>query len=157
MSKRVGTDDGERKVIADIEKYGWHSLNITAEKDSPPFTFTIGLFETWQHPELIVVGLKPETVRPILATLTQELAAKQPRDLTAVADDLIEGAGCFVEVARRHYREYVGYARWYYNGNHFPLYQLVWPDQDGRFPWNPRAPEAYRRAQPVLGEASGSI
>jgi len=28
MTIRVGSDDAERKVLADVKKFGWHCLNI---------------------------------------------------------------------------------------------------------------------------------
>ena len=27
-SQRIGTDDGERKVLAAIAEFGWHSMNV---------------------------------------------------------------------------------------------------------------------------------
>lgn len=51
------------------------------------------------------------------------------------------------------YYEYVGFARWYYYGNDFPLYQIVRPSRDGHFPWHAMASEEFRRIQPVLGRA----
>jgi hypothetical protein len=48
------------------------------------------------------------------------------------------------------YREHVGYARWFYRGDEFPLLQLVWPDKAGRFPGEPGANPALARQQPLL-------
>jgi len=57
-------------------------------------------------------------------------------------------------VPSSQYYEHVGLCRWYYEGNGFPLYQVVWPSRSGFFPWHSRAPEAFRAAQPVLGQAA---
>ncbi|MET0377655.1 MAG: DUF4262 domain-containing protein, partial [Spongiibacteraceae bacterium] len=47
--------------------------------------------------------------------------------------------------------------RWYYQGNDFPLHQIVWPSQTGLFPWHPEASAAFRKAQPVIaGGADGT-
>jgi hypothetical protein len=48
--KRIGTDHGERKVIADIAEFGSHSVNVLEDDGHPPWTFTIGLYETWASP-----------------------------------------------------------------------------------------------------------
>lgn len=48
--QRTGTDLGERKILADINEYGWHAPNVIEDEGHPPWTFTIGLYETWQHP-----------------------------------------------------------------------------------------------------------
>ena len=158
MVKRVGTDEPERKVLADIAKFGWHSLNIFADKDQPEYTFTIGLYETWKYPELLVMGLKPSIAHQILNIVATALGAGKRFDLSALNDDLLDGfACCFVQMPKRSYQEFVGFARWYYEGNGFPLYQIVWPSKEGHFPWNPLATENYRKLQPVLGEAPRGI
>jgi len=66
MIVRLGTDECERKVISDVREYGWHCLNVLEDKKGPGFSFSIGLFETWQHPELILVGLKSKVAHAIL-------------------------------------------------------------------------------------------
>ncbi|MNL71313.1 hypothetical protein D3C87_1964450 [compost metagenome] len=58
-----------------------------------------------------------------------------------------------MRVPQAQYRDYVGYARWYYEGNDFTLYQIVWPSRDGHFPWDTDAAAAYVAAQPLLGPA----
>jgi hypothetical protein len=75
-------------------------------------------------------------------------------DLAATIPDLLPGIPCcFVEVAARYYHDYVGFARWYYRRRHFPLYQIVWPNNDGHYPWSERAAESFNYWQPVLGAA----
>jgi hypothetical protein len=34
--QRIGTDHGERKVLADIAEYGWHSVNVIEDDGHPP-------------------------------------------------------------------------------------------------------------------------
>jgi hypothetical protein len=50
----------------------------------------------------------------------------------------------------RHYRDYFGYARWFYHGDDFPVLQCVWPDRQHRYPWHPACHESARQRQPVL-------
>jgi Domain of unknown function (DUF4262) len=52
---------------------------------------------------------------------------------------------------RKVIAEYIGYARWYYEGDGFPLYQIVWPARSGQFPWDRLASAEFKRAQPVIG------
>lgn len=153
MVQSTASDEGERKVLDDIGKYGWHCLNILGEGSLPPWTFTIGLFQTWKHPELILFGLKRETAHAILNIIATGLAEDRRIDLSLPTDELIESGSCvFVEVGQSQYREHVGFARWYYQGDDFPLYQIVWPSKDGYFPWNAKASDSFRDWQPVLGQ-----
>jgi Domain of unknown function (DUF4262) len=53
MVRSLGEDRGKRKVIADIAKCGWHCVHIHGEGDLVEYTFTVGLFLTYKHIELI--------------------------------------------------------------------------------------------------------
>ena len=65
--------------------------------------------------------------------------------------DLLDGyIVAFRTVERRHYRDFVGYARWFYRGDDFPTLQCVWPDSHHRYPWHPEVLPAFIRRQPVL-------
>ena len=75
-------------------------------------------------------------------------------DLSLPTDALVDGYPCcFVEVAKSQYYDFVGFARWYYRGNDFPLYQIVWPSREGLFPWHPNASKEFKVAQPVIAQA----
>ena len=152
MVQSTATDDGERKVLDDIAKYGWHCLSILEEDGEPPWAFTIGLFQTWEHPELIIFGLKNNVAHQILSIVARGLAENRRIDLSRPSNDLLQSG----EVPQSEYREHVGFARWYYEGNNFPLYQVVWPSREGHFPWNAKAPEGFRLWQPVLGQPKGA-
>jgi hypothetical protein len=158
MSKRIGTDDAERKVIADVERFGWHCVNVLEESGDPPWSFSVGFYHSWKQPELIVVGLKREAAHAVLNIVAGTIAAGGTLDYSRSTDELLEGYSCcFVEVPTRHYYEYVGIARWFYSGNKFPLYQVVWPSKEGHFPWHHEARESFRQWQPVLGEAQVGV
>jgi hypothetical protein len=156
--QRIGNDEGERLLLANITDYGWHSVNVLEEGPNPPWTFTIGLYDTWQHPELIIIGRSRETSQHALNTVVAGLEHQHHPDLRGTTLDLLSGIPCcFVEVSPRNYCDYVGYARWYYRGKPFPLYQIVWPSNDGHYPWSIYAADSFKRWQPVLGEAPWGI
>lgn len=69
------------------------------------------------------------------------------------SDDVLDGYSVsFRLVDQRHYREYFGYARWFYRGDSFPAFQCVWPDAQHRYPWHRECHPAFRARQPVLSE-----
>lgn len=138
-------------MLSDVQKFGWHCLNIVEESGQPTWTFSIGFYETWQFPELIVIGLKVEVAHSTLTYLARQLAEGRRIDLASSHDELFNNSCCFIEVPKQHYREYMGTARWFYGGSDFPLYQLVWPSRDGYFPWNELASDYLKHLQPVLG------
>ena len=156
MVRTVGEDKSEQKVINDIATYGWHCVNIMADGELPSYSFTIGLFQSYGHPELIIFGLKAEVAHQILAIVADAAKSGDPLDLTQPTDALLNNYSCcFVQVPLTEYRDNVGYCRWYYQGNGFPLYQIVWPSRSGLFPWHPDATSEFRATQPVIAGASG--
>ena len=67
------------------------------------------------------------------------------------ADILQDPYKCvFREVNRCYYRDYVGYALWFYEDDPFPLMQCFWPDKDGRYPCDDGSNDYIRSAQPLL-------
>lgn len=156
MGRTVGEGKSEQKVIDDIAQYGWHCVNIMAEGEHVEYSFTVGLFQSYGHPELIIFGLPSNVSHQILAIAADAAKARSPLDLARPTDALLNNHSCcFVEVPFSEYRDHVGYARWYYQGDNFPLYQIVWPSRSGLFPWHHQATAEFRDAQPVLGQAAG--
>lgn len=97
----------------------------------------MGLYETWSHPEVIIIGRSCATAHHILDTIATDLDDDRPGlDLNQTTTNLIPGAAfCFLEVDNRYYHDYVGFARWYYRSwyyrkRHFPLYQIIWPNNE---------------------------
>jgi hypothetical protein len=56
----------------------------------------------------------------------------------------------FVRVDKAHYRDFLGYARWYYRGDDFETLQVVWPDKEDRLPWEKGVARWMAERQPVL-------
>ncbi len=51
----------DKAFIAKVDKFGWMVTNINDEPGKPGWSYTTGLFEHYQHPEVIIFGLKPES------------------------------------------------------------------------------------------------
>ena len=67
------------------------------------------------------------------------------------ASRVIEGFDVqFSVVQHDHYREYLGTASWYYKNANYPALQCIWPDRQGRFPWDDDFPATLRAIQPIL-------
>ena len=151
MVRYLGQDPSEQNVIDNIAKFGWQCVHIHAEGESVEYTFTIGLFQTYKHPELIIFGLPSKVSHQILSIAADAARSGTPLDLTRPTDALLEDyLCCFGQVAKTAYRDHVGYARWYYEGDDFSLYQVIWPCRSGFYPWHPLATAEFKRAQPVI-------
>jgi hypothetical protein len=91
MVRTAGEDAPEQKVIDDIAKYGWHCVNILAEGDDGPFSFTVGLFHTYKHPELIIFGLPSSVAHQVLQVAVDAIHDGKPIDMSQPTDELLEG------------------------------------------------------------------
>ncbi|CAG2082493.1 DUF4262 domain-containing protein [Xanthomonas euroxanthea] len=158
MVSSIGVDESERQLLDDVAEYGWHCIHIMEEGEQVGYSFTVGLYQTFGHPELIIFGLSSRVSHQILSIVADAARAGTPLHLSHPTDALINHYSCcFAEVPLSEYYEHVGFARWYYQGDDFPLYQIVWPSKSGLFPWHPRASAEFRAAQPVFGQtASGN-
>ncbi len=53
---------------------------------------------------------------------------------------------------KKVYAEYLGYARWFYQSDSFPVLQCIWPDKQHRYPWHPDCHPKVKERQPVLAQ-----
>ena len=59
-------DSGESKLEADVKVIGWHVVLVAASKGSAQFAYTVGLGHSYQHPEVVVLGLPDTKAHEIL-------------------------------------------------------------------------------------------
>lgn len=148
-------DDHDRFILGHIATRGWAVLGITEDdNDELPagYSFSVGIHHTLGQPEILVMGLKPETATAFINDVGDRMRAGQRFAAGDRTDDLAQGLPtAFVEVSPRYYREYVGYALWLNRGPDFPMLQLVWPDKAGRFPREPDYDARFFAPQRVLG------
>lgn len=144
-------DDSERQVVSDIAEFGWHVVMIAEDEEGPPFAFTIGFGPTFGHPEVMMIGQKHELMHVVLNNLGHDIRNGKRFAPGDTSTDILDGFTCaFVEVSKTHYRDYLGFARWYYRGNDFTTLQLVWPDKNDRLPSDEGVASWMRDRQPVL-------
>lgn len=146
----------EQKVIDDVAKHGWHVINVMEEGNLPGFSYSIGLTHTFEHPEVIVFGLKHSFLHQIVNNIGDEIRAGKSFQAGSDYEDILEGYPCrFRQVPQAIFPKYVGWAIWFHqqNGAEFSVLQCVWPDREGRFPWEPSCHAEVKEVQPILDQA----
>ena len=140
----------EQRVHDDVHQFGWHVIKVP--DGDPEFAYTIGLFRTFGHPELFIIGLPvADVAHPVLNTLGDEVRAGRRFAPGETSDAALAGYDVtFRHVPPTAYREHLGWALWYYSGEPFPVLQVVYPDRHGHWPWAPEASDDFRAFQPVL-------
>jgi hypothetical protein len=144
----------ESEIAEVVREHGWFAASIF--DDDPPFLYTIGLMQTWGHPELIVFGLDPGNAHALFSAMVREIYAgrsyAQPGVYTvALAEDHRVGIR---SVHPTQHPLYLGYAMGYctYLGRMGELEaaQVFWPDSGGRFPFEVGCDLEVYRHQPRL-------
>src|SRR5271154_1019490 len=101
-------DDLDKIVVANVNEFGWHAVNVIEDDGHPPWTFSIGLYETWGFPELIVIGRSRATAHEMLKTLASQIEDGCTPDLRDPEPYLLLGMRShFVEVNPRYYSDCV--------------------------------------------------
>jgi len=140
----------EKKVVENVEKYGWHVVLIKDEPGKTSWAFTVGLFETYQHPEVAIFGLKPDTRGRILNWIGENISKGKYFTAEQEHDWVFDGYKCWSRtVQKKWYYDLFGYARWFYQSSDFPFVQCIWPAKDGIYPWEQHG---YSSSQPLLYE-----
>jgi hypothetical protein len=140
-----------KRIYDDVATFGWHVVAISPDAQSPEFAFTIGLFRTFAHPEMVVFGLPMKVAHGVLTTCVQRIKEGLRFEAGQVRDDILNNhRATFLDVATRFYPEYLGSAIGFYDGLDFPVLQLVWPDKNDQFPWDPACDPAFIGTQAIL-------
>jgi hypothetical protein len=148
-------DDHDRKLLADIDQYGWHVVVIEKDDEGPGFAYSVGLGHSLGHPEFMVIGLAIDVMLAIVNTAGELVrGGKNFKHLDDSGDVLDSFNVAFRQVDKCHYHEYFGFARWYYKGDEFAVLQIVWPNSQHRYPWHAGYPAALRARQPILSKSS---
>ncbi|MFJ2081298.1 DUF4262 domain-containing protein [Micromonospora chokoriensis] len=138
-----------------IDTTGWAVTHVLPTDDDPdstaPFAYTVGL-TAHDYPELITAGLPPEVAHSLLNDLASRVYDKAERfthgqrisDLIADYDAIIIDGPPTDELLP-------GAAISRYGRDHIRIQQMVWPDPQGRFPWD----DGYGfgpQAQPLIAQ-----
>lgn len=149
---RLSTDDDltdfDKKVLPTLEEWGWYVISVA---DKPVFSYSVGLFEHFKHPEIILFGLDSNTSHGLINDAGKRVREGYKYATGCRYGELLKDYDCeFRHVDPARYEGYLNYALHYYRGSAFPAIQLIWPDEQGRFPWESNFDERFRADQILL-------
>ena len=148
-----GLSEHDRSVLRRREEHGWFVNKILPDDKGPGFVYSFGLYEEFQHPEIIIFGLDLAIMHRLINDLCSQLRKGTRYSQGDVTRDLLKGYSCaFRRVNPLRYRETCTWAVWFYEHSNFPTLQLFWPDKENKFPWEPGFDESIRSMQPDLSE-----
>lgn len=135
-----------------IKEYGYTVIFVFAgesDEDSAPFAYTVGLTEKG-HPEMIVFGMPHTTAHRLISLAVEQLL----EDKLVIGEPVSEIATCdmiFQHVEPSRAADYI------YQANDrakrdLPAIQMVWPDRNGKFPWDADFEKEFEGKQIMLFE-----
>jgi hypothetical protein len=143
--------EAELHVLDNVQKFGWHSMGIHGESSHPSHAFSIGLYHSFSHPEIVIFGPPLETLHQMVNNVGFEVHRGVRFQEGSRSRQIIDGYEVvFRTVVPDRLSEYLGWALWFYNYKQFPVLQCVYPDRDHHLPWDERTAEGFRAMQPPL-------
>ncbi len=66
MTEEPTADPRIARARADVQKNGWHVVKVLADESGPAFAYSIGMFETFGHSEILMFGFEPDLMHRII-------------------------------------------------------------------------------------------
>ena len=153
MKTAKPNNDFEESILKNIEEYGYQ-VNVINDPDyvDPLFVYSVGLWKTYAHAEIIIIGLHHTPARKIIQVIADglKLGGDHLKD-EDIREDLLPGFECIVFAASPDlFKEYLLSAVWLYEGTEFPVFQIVFQDENNLWPWDEGASEEFTGNQPLL-------
>ena len=140
-----------KKFTEDIKKYGWTVVMIKETEYLPAFAYTIGIWETFNKPEIIAFGLSTKNLHILVNQAGDLIKEGIEIKIGENYSDFFENSNAqFIEVNPENISDYFGYGIEYYGSKYFPAYQFVWTDNKNKFPWENEFDEELIYKQPLL-------
>lgn len=137
-----------------VRKHGWFAGSVSDR--SPPFLYTVGLMQTYRHPELIVFGLEPDGAHALCSALVRGMAAGGSYTEAGVRKVAVGGEAHRIAVRRVHPSQhplYLGFAMAFARRERLGdlvAVQAFWADSAGKFPFDAGCDLAVFTLQPRL-------
>jgi hypothetical protein len=143
----------EQKFLSIVKKFGWHVMKVVPNEgqDGNFWAYSTGLYYSFQHPELLIFNQKLDVMQGIINDIGSKVQSGETFESGKTYAGILENYDCaFRTVSPAYYEAHVGYSRWFYEGDSFPLLQCFWPDKNNHFPWEPECDAGVRDRQPLL-------
>ncbi|GEP43479.1 DUF4262 domain-containing protein [Brevifollis gellanilyticus] len=145
--KKTFFDEQEKQIA----QHGFSTVSVKGKTCS--YSYTVGLFKSYGHPEMLVFGLPPSTAHGVLSDMAHQAREGAPFDMSKPTDRLFADCDAFfVRVPEEEFQDYVLSAIRFNDGEEFPVFQVVWPSgKDGCYPWDADVDPEFVALQPILG------
>jgi len=127
-----------RQIEANIQKFGWAVQGVLPDDDTPSYSYTIGLTETFGHPELLMMGFSPDLMMQLLNLVGDLVKGGERFGDWSASDVVVRDFSVILRLVPHAVAEQWARAaseRYRRQGKPWSLLQVFLPDQAGLFPW----------------------
>ena len=151
MTDQTHNCRNDERTESNIEKYGLTVIILEATDYLPAFAYSIGLWKTYMHPEIICFGLTIKNLHALINDVAKLVKQGQTIITNKSYDEFFaKNETKFINVDPSYLNNYFGTAIDYYNTENFPALQFVWTDRKNKFPWDDDYEEEFKYRQPLL-------
>lgn len=143
------------RLASKIDEYGWTVVSVFADPEAghPPFTYSIGFTETFDAPEVVLLGIPPETAQSIIAGMAHGLRNREIRipDKETRMSHVIRNFDVQIRIIPEDLAGNIARcARARYTPAPVRLRQVVLPDPRGLFPGEEGCDPVYGSMQDII-------
>lgn len=159
--KKVSMEDFRQQTLQqvkrDIQQQGYSVVLVEGlSQGRPNFAYTVGLAPG--APEMIAMGLPLTHLEALFKTVQMCRSLGNVYQTGNAYRDILIGFPCYLEaVERQYYQEWLKVANYYHRTIEYPCWQVVWPDEMGKFPWEKGFDHRYDKAQQLLFTPPGVV
>jgi hypothetical protein len=128
----------EKQIVAAVRSDGWFGTHVTSGEGAPAFSYTIGFWKTLGLPEILTFSLPGKTAHGSFWALYDLCKASGALPIATPVPEILNNVDVqFFPLGDTARRKYMLSDTWFYCGDKFPCLQMVWPDFQNVFPWQP--------------------
>lgn len=146
-----GVDAFHARVERDMRDFGISVISVGPSENSPTFTYSVGFFQIYQ-PDVIIFGLSPLIATALLNDLYSKVSAGEIRVRDWLVDTSLANLPMTFRRADPDKIDEWMTATFAWSrkklGRDPECYVMVWPDREGKFPWDAGFDERFRGIQP---------
>lgn len=144
-----------KRTRGHIRRHGWGVIEVHGTEKEPGFAYSVGLQETFGHPEIIMCGVKLETAHTVINRVGEAIRSGGRFGDMARSTDFTNLPLVFRRVSDENVdilhvatvlRDQTG-------SGPVEALQAVWPDPKGLFPWDKGFDISLRMHQPPLWQS----
>ena len=146
-------------ILNIIEVQGWYAVDVGPDMPGniPNFIYTVGLYSSFGKPEIFISGLPHGIDRKIINYLANKLSSPDYHiELFTKIDNLFENSPAMFIPLPNEKTSILHVANKLYEDN-FKVYQLVWSDSNGVFPWEDEFSKDLKDSQYIIGNINKDL